>query len=204
MRGPEERVFEQQRVGFGFLQPDEGLLRMVFRIVVVAESEGGALSPDAGIIFVGEGGELFVGAGCAAMEVARQQGKFFLRGGVFGGGRIERGRSRVWFATGGAGGRFRMSSFFLFLFGLGGEIAGADERQTKNENGKNCGAGSRGNGEFCGVAAEILRPEGPSAMAEKISAIFRRWRRDIRRGRWNRRRQEFPPSSDKSNPPGGP
>ena len=53
--GPEERVFVEQRVGFRLLEPVEGLLRAGFRIVVVAESKSGALSPNAGTIFVREG-----------------------------------------------------------------------------------------------------------------------------------------------------
>src|SRR5882762_11579813 len=56
LRGPEERVFVQQRIRLGFLQPVESLLRVALRIVVVAESECGALSPDAGNIFVRESG----------------------------------------------------------------------------------------------------------------------------------------------------
>ena len=104
-----------------------------------------------------------------------------------------------------------MSGFLLFLFGLGGEIAGADKQEAEDENGKNCRPGSRRDREFCGAAVKKFRPEGlsrkaagESRAADGITAIFRRWRKDIRRARWNPRRQVFPPSSDKSNPPGGP
>ena len=104
-----------------------------------------------------------------------------------------------------------MGGFLLFLFGLGGEIAGAEKREDKEKNGKEYGPRSGSYGQFCGVAVETLRPEGlsyrtadESLAADGVTAIFRRWRKDIRRARWNPRQQEFPPSSDKSNPPGGP
>ena len=104
-----------------------------------------------------------------------------------------------------------MRGFFLFLFGLCGEVGGAEKREDKEKNGKEYGPGSGSYGQFCGVAVETLRPEGlsyraagESLAADGVTAICRRWRKDIRRARWNRRRQVFPPSSDKSNPPGGP
>ena len=84
------------------------------------------MAPDAGVILVGEGGKFFVGAGCAAMEIAGEQGQFFLRGGVFRGGSIERRSGGFRLAARSARGRFRMRRFFLFLFGLRGEVAGAD------------------------------------------------------------------------------
>ena len=161
LRGPEERVFVEQRVGLGLLQPIESLLRVVFRIVVIAESERGPLAPHAGDIFVCEGGELFVRAGGAAMEITGEQSEIFLRSGVLGSGSVERGGGGVRFAACGAGGRFRVGGFFLFLFGLGGEIGGAEERKAKDQGGKNCEPGV----EFCGVVGESLRPEGLSYRA---------------------------------------
>jgi hypothetical protein len=132
LRGPEERVLIKQRIGLGFLQPAESLLRVVFRIIIVAESECGALSPDAGNIFVRESGKLFVSAGRAAMQIAREQGEFFLRGSVFGSRGIESWRSRVRLAAGRARGSFRMRGFLLFLFGLRGEISGTEQITGKD------------------------------------------------------------------------
>src|SRR5260221_10769928 len=51
LRGPEERVFVQQRIGLGFLQPADSLLRVALRIVVIAKRESSSLAPDAGNIF---------------------------------------------------------------------------------------------------------------------------------------------------------
>ena len=70
------------------------------------------------------------------MEIAGEQSEFLLRGGVFGSGSVERGSGGVRLAAGGAGGRFRMSGFFLFLFRLGGEIGGAEEGEAEDERGK--------------------------------------------------------------------
>ena len=99
------------------------------------------------------------------MEIAGEEGEFLLRGGVFGSGSVERGSGGVRLAAGGAGGRFRMSGFFLFLFGLGGEIGGAEEGEAEDKRGKNYEPGTLRDGEFCGVAAESLRPEGLSYRA---------------------------------------
>jgi len=145
------------------------------------------------------------------MEIASEQGEFFLCGGVFGSRCIERGRGGVRFAAGCARRRFRVGGFFLFLFGLGGEVTGAEEREGEDEGREEDEPRALRYGKTCGVAMESLRPEGLSyraagerRAADGVTVICRRWRRDIRRGRWNRRRPEFPPSSDKSNPPGGP
>jgi hypothetical protein len=73
------------------------------------------------------------------MEVARQQGEFFLRGSVFRSRGIESWRSRVRLAAGRARGSFRMRGFLLFLFGLGGEISGTEQRKTEKENGTDYG-----------------------------------------------------------------
>jgi len=100
------------------------------------------------------------------MEIAREQGEFFLRGGVFGSGSVERGRGRVGLAAGRARRRFRMRGFFLFLFGLGGEVAGAEEGEAEDESGKNGGAGSWRHGEFCSADVKTLRPEGLSYTAK--------------------------------------
>ena len=60
---PEERVLAEEWIGLGFLEPVERLWEARLGIIVVAESEGGTLSPNAGGILIGEGSELVVVAG---------------------------------------------------------------------------------------------------------------------------------------------
>ena len=91
MRFPEKGEFVEQRVRVRFLQPRERLSEASFGVVVIAEGQGGTLSPYAGEIFVGEGSELVVGARRAVMHVTSERGELFLRGGVFRSGRVESG-----------------------------------------------------------------------------------------------------------------
>ena len=114
LRGPEERVLVQQRVGLGFLEPREGLREARFGIVVVAKSEGGALSPNAGGIFIGEGGELIVRAGNAMVKIASEKSYIFLRGGIFRSGGVESGRGG--FAVCNRSGRRAISGAWAFSF----------------------------------------------------------------------------------------
>lgn len=127
---PEEGVLMQQRVGLGLLEPREGLREARFGIVVVTKSEGGALSPNAGDIFIGEGGELIVRAGNAMVKIASEKSYIVLRGDIFRSGRVESGRGGLRFATRLAGRRFQMRGLFLFMGGslcAGGE--GGEEKQ---------------------------------------------------------------------------
>ena len=115
LRRPKKSVLVQKRVGLGFLEPDEGLLRVGMGVLLVTQREGRALSPNAGGIFVGEGGQLFVRAGSANMNVAGEQGKLFLRGGVFGSRSIECRRRGIGLASGAARRRFGLGGFLLFV-----------------------------------------------------------------------------------------
>jgi len=124
LRSPEKSELVEESVRIRFLQPGEGLEEASFGIVVIAEGQGGALSPDAGKIFVRERSEFLVSAGCAVMQVASERSEFFLRGGVFRSGGVERRRGSIGLATGAARGRFGMSGFFLFVGGFLGEKSG--------------------------------------------------------------------------------
>ena len=64
-----------------------------------------------------------------------------------------------------------MSGFFLFLFGLGGEIGGAEEGEAEDKCGKNYEPGTLRDGEFCRATMETLRPEGLSyrAVGERMA-----------------------------------
>src|SRR5208282_10123 len=145
LRGPKKRVLAQKRVGLGFLEPGKGLLCMGVGVFLVAQREGGALSPNAGGIFVGEGGELFVGAGNAEMNVAGEQGQLFLHGGVFGSRGIERRRRGIGLAAGEARGRFGLGGFFLFVGSVlwsrgdvahgGGGLGHGRRRKRRRRNG---------------------------------------------------------------------
>jgi hypothetical protein len=95
LRGPEEGVLEEQRVGLGFLKPGHGLRKVALGIVIVAESESGALSPNAGGMFIGEGSDLVVGARSVEVQITREGRKFPLRGSIFGSIGVERRRRNI-------------------------------------------------------------------------------------------------------------
>lgn len=115
MRAPEESVFAEKRVGLGFLEPRERLQGAGFRVIVVAESESSALSPNTRSVFDGKSGQLFVGPGGCVMDIAGEGRQFFLRSGIFGSGCVEGGQSGIGLAAGLTGRRFRTRGFFLFV-----------------------------------------------------------------------------------------
>jgi len=72
------------------------------------------------------------------MNVAGEQGKLFLRGGVFGSRGIERRRRGIGLAAGAARGRFGLGGFFLFVGGglrSRGNVADGGGRLRRSDSG---------------------------------------------------------------------
>jgi len=107
-------------------------------IVVVAESESGPLSPNAGGMFIGEGGDLVVRAGGVEVQIAGERSKFFLRGGIFGSIGVERGRRNIGLAARETCGRLGMNGLFLFVSLRGAIERECEEREAKDEGKREC------------------------------------------------------------------
>jgi len=187
LRGPEQGVLEEQRIGLGFLKPGHGLRKVALGIFVVAESESGALSPNAGGMFIGEGGELVVSTGRVEMQITREGRKLFLRGSIFGSIGVERRRRNIRLASGKTCWRFGMNGLFLFV-----SLRGRIEREREEREGENKSK------------RECAEEWDARVTGENASATYWRLRRDNRRGPKRRLPQGFPPSSGKSSPLGGP
>ncbi len=69
----------------GHFQPSKGLRIAILGIVLVAERESGARTPNVGGISAGEGGKIFVGARLSRVEGVREGGKLGLERSVLGG-----------------------------------------------------------------------------------------------------------------------
>jgi hypothetical protein len=94
LRGPIQDVIAQQRVSFGLGEPGQRLLCVVFVVVVVAQRQSGAGSPDVRGVFGGKGRQFCVAVWRGVVQRASQAGKLFLRGFVL-------GRARCDFRAGG-------------------------------------------------------------------------------------------------------
>ena len=167
------------------------------------------MSPEAGRIFVGEGGKLIVGTRSAATKIAGEASEFFLGGSVLGSLRVESRRGSLRAAASGASSGLGTRGVRSFLVGL--RDNGQREKEGENSQGKTgegpelvaSGSAARFGVVACGSNAQAGMPVPQKSFAG-VSGTCSRWRRDSRRERKSRPPQGFPPSSDRSNPPGGP
>jgi hypothetical protein len=114
------------------------LRKVTLGIVVVAESESGALSPNAGGMFIGEGRDLVVRAWRVEVQITRERRKFFLRGSIFGSIGVERGRRNIGLAASKTRRRFGMNGLFLFVSLRGRIEREREEREAEDEGKREC------------------------------------------------------------------
>ena len=153
---------------------------MIFAVVVITKRERGACAPNVASILSGEFGELFISAKSGIAQGARQRRKFALHAFIIGRGSGQVRRGSVRDATETTWRGLGLVGFFLLVLGLAYRIrTGEQQRQH-------------------GRSSRAPLPRGKASVGAPA------WRRDSRRGRGHHPLREFPPTSDKSNPLGGP
>ncbi len=84
LRGPEQNVLAEQRIGLRFDKPGERLRSVILAVVLVAKRECGARTPNVSRIFSGKIRELLIGARSGIAQCASQRGKLSLHRFVIG------------------------------------------------------------------------------------------------------------------------
>jgi hypothetical protein len=135
LRGPIQNMIAQQGVTLGFSKPSQRLLRVVFVVVVVTQSQRGARSPNVRGVLGGKGRQFCVAVGRGVVQRARQTGKLFLRGFVLGTTRRYFRAGRVRSTSRAAGDGLGLVGFFLLVVGRlrqRVERRGAEQHERKD------------------------------------------------------------------------
>src|SRR5271165_1878513 len=111
LRRPVQRIFPQYRIVLRLGQPSQRLRRAILRVVVVAQRQRRARTPDVGGMFVGEDRELLISTGNRGMQLMRQVRHFLLPRLFFGRDRRAFRHGGLWPAPAAARRGFRFRRF---------------------------------------------------------------------------------------------